>query len=128
MVCPTAGGMLQRPVGEQTANLAFPGFLLHKTDVHAGKPPLAIDQQRHRHGFRSVALRQLLIADRHRVVQLVFREVRHHRFPAIVVHRNTDHGQPARFVSGLEILQHRHLDTAWSAPGSPKFNTTALPR
>src|SRR5215471_1726577 len=88
--------------------------------MRLGNLALAVDQHRDGRILDGIELFDVLVPDDNRVVNLPLSQERSHRFPAIVVHGNTDNRKSLAPVLVLKLHEPGNLGLAAVAPRSPE--------
>ncbi len=80
-----------------------------------------VDHKAHGKGIHSaVKLRDRIVAHQNPVIDLAFGYIRFHGRPAVIIHRNSEHGKTLRLILLFKIDKPGNFKTARTAPGSPK--------
>jgi hypothetical protein len=105
----------------RVAKFALESILVYHAGVPGGDFALPVDEQCDRHTRYAVAFRQVLTADYHRIVHLLLFDERLDDFPALIVHGDADHHEPALPVLPAKFHVPGDLGFAPVTPGCPEI-------
>jgi hypothetical protein len=112
---------------KQFKNLILVVALIHQADVVGGNSSLAVENKR---SWQRVDLTELLGygfgADHDAVRHLVRSHVGANGFPAVIVHRNPQHGEVASLILLLKFDKPGNLGFAGPAPRGPEIDQQNL--
>lgn len=90
--------------------------------MHRRDAALPVNDKSCRKRFHStVLIRQGLIANHHRIGNLVLRKMRPHHLPALIIHGHTQGRKSTRFVFILEFVEPGNFNLARPAPSGPEI-------
>jgi hypothetical protein len=90
--------------------------------MNGSNASVAVDHKRGRQRFETaVQIARFVVAKQYAIVDFSSFDERRDRFPAIVVHRDSEDFEAAVFVLTLKFREPRDLDYAGAAPSGPEI-------
>src|ERR1700752_321135 len=119
---PCSSRIVLRWFFQKGLDFALEGIFVHHADVQVGNSAVAIDEQRSWHRIKTETLsHDLPFPNHNRIIDFVFLQEWLDGFPAIIVQGHANGGNPALFVSVLELHVPGNFLFASRTPSGPKI-------